>query len=237
MKDECVVVIGGSDGIGFRVAEMAAARGAKIIIGSRNKSAVDMAVSKLGPFAKGYVVDTSSVEALKLFFSRIDQIDHLFTPAATFSSGKMTEIADDVAESAIRSKFWGQYYTVKYASHLLSKSGSVTLMSGAASARPQLNTGATYAAANCAIEGLGRALAVELAPIRVNAVSPGTLDSPRWRRRPTERRERAFTSWQEATLLHRVGTVTEVAEAVLFLMGNKYMTGSTLFVDGGYAFR
>ncbi|WP_267888837.1 SDR family oxidoreductase [Streptomyces sp. NRRL F-5755] len=125
---------------------------------------------------------------------------------------------------------------VRHAAPRLSQDGSVVLMSGAASVRPA-GPAPAYVACNAAIEGLGRGLAVELAPIRVNVVSPGMIDGNLWSGRPADIREQAATHYREAALLNRLGTEPEVAETVLFLFTNGYMTGSTLYPDGGYALR
>jgi len=108
-------------------------------------------------------------------------------------------------------------------------------MSGAASVRP---IGApAYAACNSALEGLARGLALELAPIRVNCLSPGTTDSDLWRNRPDDIRNSAYDHWKTLCALKRPGTVEEQAQAALFLLDNGNMTGSTLYCDGGYTLR
>ncbi|MCP3801337.1 SDR family oxidoreductase [Allokutzneria sp. A3M-2-11 16] len=117
-----------------------------------------------------------------------------------------------------------------------SSDGSVVLMSGAASVRPPAAAPA-YVACNAAIEGLGRGLAVELAPVRVNVVAPGTIDGNLWAQRPAEVREAVFAQYGADSLLRRVGRESEVAEAVLFLFTNTFMTGSTIYPDGGYSLR
>src|SRR5690606_17801379 len=103
-------------------------------------------------------------------------------------------------------------------------------------ARP-LKGAAAYAACNSAIESLGRALALELAPVRVNTVSPGTIDGHLWRSRPDAVREPAFAHYASITALGRPGTEDEVADTVVFLMQNSFMTGTTLYPDGGYTLR
>lgn len=170
------------------------------------------------------------------FFEKIERVDHLFTPAASYTTGPMRQLSDADAESPFVSKFWGQYHAVKHAAPRLSPDGSVVLMAGAASVRPPAAAPA-YVACNAAIEGLGRGLAVELAPVRVNVVSPGTIDGNLWGGRPVDTREAAFAQYRRDTVLHRVGTESEVARTVLFLFANAFMTGSTLYPDGGYAFR
>ncbi|MET9418531.1 SDR family oxidoreductase [Streptomyces klenkii] len=231
-----VVIVGGGSGIGLEVARRAVAGGARVVIGGRTPEKLAAAADELGERARWGVVDTTSKESLAAFFGGIDRIDHLFTPAASYQVGPMRELTDSEAESPFVSKFWGQYHAVKHAAPRLTADASVVLMSGAASVRPPAAAPA-YVACNAAIEGLGRGLAVELAPVRVNVVSPGTVDGNLWAQRPAEVREASFGQYGRDALLRRPGTEGEVADAVLFLFTNTFMTGSTLYPDGGYALR
>lgn len=197
---------------------------------------MDKALALLGDSATGYLVDNTNKESIADFFKNISKFDYLFSPGASYSMGPITEISDEVAESPFKSKFWGQYWAVKHSVGKISEEGAIVLMSGAASVCPLSGT-AAYSACNGAIESLGKALATELAPVRVNVVSPGTINSALWQRRPAELREAAFKHYCSETLLERVGTVDEVASTVLFLLENTYMTGSTLYPDGGYVLR
>ncbi|GGX98479.1 SDR family oxidoreductase [Streptomyces hiroshimensis] len=231
-----VVIVGGGSGIGLEVARRAVAAGARVVLGGRNEEKLAAAAQSLGDRAGWAAVDTTDKESLARFFDGIDRIDHLFTPAASYRVGPMRELSDSDAESPFVSKFWGQYHAVKYAAPKLTADASVVLMSGAASVRPPAAAPA-YVACNAAIEGLGRGLAVELAPVRVNVVSPGTVDGNLWAQRPAEVREASFAQYGRDSLLHRPGTEGEIADAVLFLFTNTFMTGSTLYPDGGYALR
>jgi NAD(P)-dependent dehydrogenase (short-subunit alcohol dehydrogenase family) len=231
-----VVIIGGSSGIGFAVAQQLVKAGARVALGGRDLARLQHARQQLEGRATIAQVDLEDKASIARFFESVGAFDHLFAPGATYRYGDIQDIDDEVAESPFRSKFWGQYYAVRHALPYLEQDGSIVLMSGAAGARP-LGTASAYAACNSAIEGLGRALALELAPIRVNVVSPGTIDSALWQRRPTELREAAYRGYAEATALGRVGHVTEVADAVVYLFGNTYTTGSTLYPDGGYTLR
>ncbi len=236
MRKHRVAIIGGSSGIGLRVAERAIDLGADVVIGGRDAEKLQRAASKLGPASRALTVDNVDRDSLRRFFEQAGPINHLFTPGASYSRGRIDKASDEVAESSFRSKFWGQYYAVKHALPYLDTNGSITLMAGAYSVRPAAE-GAAYGACNAAIEGLGRALAVELAPIRVNVISPGTIDSDLWRRQPDAVREASFSSYGEAALLKRVGTTDEVAHTVIYLMENGFMNGSTLYPDGGFALR
>lgn len=235
-NNKIVIIIGGSSGIGFAVAKKVIAEGGQVIIGGRSLDKLEVSVRKLGSQAQGRHIDNSSKKSIEDFFNDMPKFDHLFTPGASYQYGPIEQISDEVAESPFRSKFWGQYWAVKFALNKLSQKGSVVLMSGAASVRP-VKFSATYAAANAAVEGLGRALALELSPIRVNTISPGTVDSDLWQNRPQELREQVYEGYGKANIIGRVASVEEIADAVCFLMRNTNITGNTLFADGGYALR
>jgi NAD(P)-dependent dehydrogenase (short-subunit alcohol dehydrogenase family) len=235
-KSKIAVIVGGTSGIGFKVAENVIQEGGIVIIGSRSKEKLEKSLTKLGPNAQGFQIDNKDKASIESFFDKIERLDYLFTPGATYSYGAIDQITDEIAESPFKSKFWGQYYAVKHAIPKLSQEGAIVLMSGAASIRP-LNFSATYAACNSAIEGLGRALAVELSPIRVNTISPGTVDSELWRNKPEQLRNQVYEFYSKLNITGKVSTVEEVAEAVCFLLKNPSMTGSTLFTDGGYTMR
>ncbi|MFJ3667065.1 SDR family oxidoreductase [Streptomyces sp. NPDC090106] len=233
-----VVLIGGGSGIGLRVAHHAVAAGAHVVLGGRTEDRLARAADELGggDAVRWRTVDVTDEESLAALFAEVDRVDHLFTTAATYRVGPLRELDARDAESPFTSKFWGQYHAVRHAAPKLSGDASVVLMAGAAGARPP-GPAPAYAACNAAIEGLGRGLAVELAPVRVNVVSPGTVDGHLWAGRPAADRDAAFAQYERDTVLHRTGTEDEIAHAVLFLFTNGYTTGSTLYPDGGYTFR
>jgi NAD(P)-dependent dehydrogenase (short-subunit alcohol dehydrogenase family) len=234
LEDRTVVIIGGGSGIGREVARRAALDGAKVHLGGRTPEKLAAAAEPLG--ATWQVVDNTDQDSLAAFFGALDRVDHLFTPGASYVVGPLRELSDEDAASPFETKFWGQYHAVKHAVPRLAPDASIVLMSGAASVRPP-GAAPAYVACNAAIEGLGRGLAVELAPVRVNVVAPGTIDGNLWAGRPAEVREASFAQYSRDSLLHRVGREAEVADAVLYLFGNSYTTGSTLYPDGGYALR
>ncbi|MFF4698484.1 SDR family oxidoreductase [Streptomyces chattanoogensis] len=236
LQGRTVVLIGGGSGIGLRVAHRAAAAGARVVLGGRTPERLAAAAEQVGEAATWRTVDVTDRDSLSGFFAELDRVDHLFTSAASYQVGTMLKLSDEDAESPFVSKFWGQYHAVRLAAPKMAADGSVVLMSGAAGARPPAPAPA-YAACNAAIEGLGRGLALELAPVRVNVVSPGTVDGDLWARRPAEDREGAFAQYRRDTVLHRLGTEDEIAHAVMFLFANGFTTGSTLYPDGGYTLR
>lgn len=228
-------IIGGTSGIGFALAQKLVARGERVLIGGRSERKLAQALERLGPQASGRVVDITDRASLRIFFDGIRALSGLFTPAASYSTGHFRDGDSATSEGLFQAKFWAQYWAVYEALPHLSENASVVLMSGAASARP---IGApAYAACNAALEGLARGLAVELRPVRVNCLSPGTTDSELWRNREAAQRDAAYDYWNSVTLVQRPGTVEEQADAALFLLENKNMTGSTLYCDGGYTLK
>lgn len=232
LKGSRIVIIGGSSGIGFATAEQAIEQGAHVIIAGRSKEKLMVAQEVINnKHLQTFVLDNQDTNQLQDFFKKVGNFDHLFTPGASYTLGPITA-TNDIAESSFIGKFWPQYYAVKYAIPFLSNSGSIVLMSGAFSQRP-LKGAPAYGACNGAIESLGKALAVELAPIRVNVVSPGTI---RREHEQNENRLTAYEAYKSLSLVKRPGHNDEIAHTVLYLMQNSFTTGNVLFPDGGYTY-
>ncbi|SHQ40643.1 SDR family oxidoreductase [Mycobacteroides abscessus] len=231
-----VVLIGGGTGIGLSVARLVTAAGGDVVLGGRTPATLAVAAEELGGKARWHLVDTAHQASIDAFFDQIEVLHGLFTTAATYVTGSIAALSVEQAATPFESKFWGQYRVVKSALPKLSSDASVVLMSGAASVRPA-GSAPAYVAANAAIEGLARGLAHELAPIRVNALSPGTVDGHLWNQRPPEIRRQAFEHIAAAATLRRPVTEGEVAQAAVYLLLNSATTGSTLYTDGGYALR
>lgn len=234
-KAKTYAIIGGTSGMGFSLAQRLVERGDHVLIGSRNAGRLEAAARQLGPRATTRTVDMEDRASLADYFSGQEDLAGLFTPGASYRTASFRQADTDTAESPFRAKFWGQYWAVHTALPHLAKDAAIVLMSGAASVRPLGNP--AYSACNAAIEGLARALAVELRPIRVNCLSPGTIDSELWRNRDASIREPVFDGWTSLTLNGKVGSVDDAASAALFLLDNGNMTGSTLYNDGGYTMR
>ncbi len=233
-SNRTLVVIGGSSGIGLRLAIRAAAAGARVVIGARDPLRLQQATERIGHGAEGWTVDACDRNSLQAFFAHLSRVDLLFTPGASYQVGPFANEDAALAESPFKGKFWPQYWAVHAALPLLAADAAIVLVAGAAGARP-IKGGTAYAACNAAIEGLGRGLATELAPRRVNVISPGTLDGELWRSRNAAQREAAFDHARVNTLLGREGAVDDAADAAFYLLANGYTTGSTLYPDGGYS--
>ena len=234
-KAKRYAVIGGTSGMGLRLAQRLVERGDRVLIGGRNSDRLEAAARQLGPLATACSVDSGDRASLAAFFAGQEELAGLFTPGATYRTASFREADAETAESPFRAKLWGQYWAVHTALPYFSKDAAIVLMSGAASVRPLGNP--AYSACNAAIEGLARALAVELRPIRVNCLSPGTIDSNLWRNRDASFREPVFDGWRALTLTGEVGTVDDAVGAALFQLDNGNVNGSTLYSDGGYTMR
>ncbi|GAA2345675.1 SDR family oxidoreductase [Streptomyces violaceusniger] len=233
LQGQRIVVIGGTSGIGLAVAEAAAREGADVVVASRRQESVDAALKRLPEGAGGLTLDATDEDAVRAFFERVGAFDHLvYTAGEALLMESMAE--SDLARSKrfLDTRLWGAYSAVKHGAALIRKGGSVVLTTGSASRRPL--PGTTVAASLLgAMESLTRALALELAPIRVNVVSPGVVRTDLWREMSEEDRGGLFDSTAASLPVGRVGTPEDVAEAYLYLMRGGYSTGSVVDVNGG----
>jgi len=168
-----VVVVGGSSGIGLSTAELAKREGAEVIIASRNAERLNAVAATLG--ATAIAADVTSDKSVEDLFRACGVVDHVVATAAQLKTGPFKTVAMEDVRGTMESKFWGAWRVARSAQ--IRPGGSLTLVSGFLSIRPRPNS-AIVGAANGAIESLARSLALELAPVRVNAVSPGIIDTP-----------------------------------------------------------
>jgi NAD(P)-dependent dehydrogenase (short-subunit alcohol dehydrogenase family) len=228
-----VVIVGGSSGIGLAVAEKVALQGAEVVIVSSNAERVQEAIKSIGGEARGRAVDVSDEKAVESFFTNIGAFDHLVFTAG--DSLQLHELADTDLKQARRAfelRYWSALATVKYGSPQIRNGGSIVLTTGVAGRRP--HSGWVIAASVCGtIEALTRALAIELAPIRVNAVSPGVVRTNLWQNMSSSEREQLYESVSKRLPVGRVGEAHDIAQAFLFLMQEGFGTGQTVVVDGG----
>ncbi|WP_435136948.1 SDR family oxidoreductase [Actinacidiphila sp. bgisy144] len=224
-----VLVAGGTSGVGLATAKEFAALGAEVTVVSRSKERVDAAVAEVGGRCRGEVLDLRDADAVAEFCATAE-FDHAVSSTAGAARGRADDLPLAAARAAMDSKFWSAYHLAR--SVRLRPGGSLTLVTGHLSVRPG-PASALQSAVNGALEALVRALALELAPIRVNAVSPGVLRTPLWDSLPEEERTRMFTSAAQRLPAGRAGEASDVADAIAFLTGNGYTTGATVVVDGG----
>jgi len=233
LQNKRVVVLGGSSGIGLAVAEQAASQGAKVVIASRQPERVQKAIESVGGEVEGLAVDVSDEEAIVSFFAKLGPFDHLvFTAGDSLHLHDLANTDLKQARHAFELRYWAALAAVKYGSPHIRKDGSIVLTTGVAGQRP--HKGWVVAASVCGtVEALTRALAVELAPIRVNAVSPGVVRTNLWQSMSADDREHLYESVGKSLPVGRVGEPYDIAQAYLFLMQEGFGTGQTVVVDGG----
>lgn len=233
MQNKKIVIIGGSSGIGLETAKQVISLGAEVVIASRSEDKLHKAKEMLGPRAAIYVLDTSDEQQVKSFFEKVGPYDHLIVSAAETSGGSFLQLETDQARKLFENKFWGQYYAAKYGASQLSTEGSITLFSGVVAYKPMIGSSA-LGAVNAAVSNLGQTLALELAPIRVNVVSPGIIDTPSRSKMPENTRNQFYDTVAHKLPVKRVGLAEDVARGVIYLIQNQFVTGTVLHVDGGH---
>jgi NAD(P)-dependent dehydrogenase (short-subunit alcohol dehydrogenase family) len=233
LRNKRVVILGGSSGIGLAVAEQAASQGAEIVIASSNSERVQRAVESVGGNTQGQALDLSDEQAVETLFTKLGAFDHLlFTAGDTLHLQDLATTDLKHARRAFELRYWAALAAVKYGSKNIRKGGSIVLTTGVAGQRPR--KGWVVASSVCGtIEALTRALALELAPIRVNAVSPGVVRTNLWQNMTAAEREQLYESVGNSLPVGRVGEPRDIAQAYLFLMQEGFSTGQTLVVDGG----
>ena len=168
LAGKTVVVVGGSSGIGLSTAETAKREGAEVVIASRSAEKLKAATDRLG--VKGIQADVTSDDSIANLFRQCGPVDHVVVTAAQLKTGPFKTVAMDDVRATMEGKFWGAWRCARSAD--IKPGGSLTLVSGFLSIRPRPNS-AIVGAANGALELLTRSLALDLAPVRVNCVSPG----------------------------------------------------------------
>jgi NAD(P)-dependent dehydrogenase (short-subunit alcohol dehydrogenase family) len=232
LKDKRVLVLGGSSGIGLASARAALAAGGHVTIASRSEDKLAAAKAGIGDGAESVVLDTRNRADVEAFFEQAGAWDHVVISAASTPSGPIRGLSLDDARVAMESKFWGAYQVARAAQ--IVPGGSLTFVSGFLSVRPSASS-VLQGAINAALEALARGLALELAPVRVNAVSPGLIETPLWSGMDAEKRRVMFEGAAGRLPARRVGQPEDIANAVMFLLTTPFATGSTVRVDGGGA--
>lgn len=226
-----VVVLGGTSGIGLATASAALREGAQVVVTGRSAEKLESAGKTLGAGAECRSLDAADEAGTQALFASYPSIDHVFiTAGALVPDPKLSGNTDDFRPS-LDTRFWGAVYAAKHAAPKM-KRGSITFMSGTAGMRP-LPGASIGSASTAAVESLARALAVDLAPIRVNAIRPGFVDTPMLDGVLGEDKDKILSEFAKKLPVGRIGTSEELADAVLFLMKNGFVTGIALTVDGG----
>jgi NAD(P)-dependent dehydrogenase (short-subunit alcohol dehydrogenase family) len=230
LDGKTVLVLGGSSGIGLATARQAVASGARVTIASRSAAKLDAAAREIGSGVATRTIDAGDDASVAAFFGDGPAWDHVVASVGLGGRGRIQDLAMADAHTAMNGKFWA-YFRIARAARIAA-GGSLTLVTGGLGHKPA--PGAALASAiNAAIEGLTRGLAIDFAPVRVNAVCPGMIKTPLWDRMTHADREAMYARATATLPARRVGEPQDVAQAILFLINNPYATGSVLVIDGG----
>lgn len=232
LNDQRVVIFGGTSGIGLAAAIQAKAAGASVIVIGSNAERAQQAAEQHG-LAGWRCADVTRSETIYAALADIERVDHLVLLAGSFVAGRVLEADVDDLRRAFEERIWASIHAIRALGDRLSKSGSVTFISGSLSDRPNAYGTAVLAAASAAMEAMARGMALELAPVRVNTLSPGPINTPILSKALGEGRDAFVASLEQALPLHRLGSAEEAGHAVVFLMANTFMNGAVLNIDGG----
>jgi NAD(P)-dependent dehydrogenase (short-subunit alcohol dehydrogenase family) len=233
MKDARIVIFGGSSGIGLATARLLAQRGAEIWITGRDASKLDTAEKIIGTPVHRRAVDGTNRSQVDAFFAGVSHFDHLIlTLSGGDGAGPFSDLDFTALRNGFDAKFWPHLNTAQAALKWLRPGGSITFVTAASAGGHRPGT-AGLAAINGALNAVVPVLAVELKPLRINAVSPGVIDTAWWDKWPTEQKAALFADLAASSPVGRVGRAEDVADAIAFLVGNGFVTGQILQCDGG----
>lgn len=230
LTDSKVLVIGRPSGIARAIALAASAEGAHVIVAGRNAGALtDAYASDAIAIETVDVTDQNSIVALA---GRLGTVDHVVSTASARARGEIGDLTAEALALSFATKATGPLLLAKHLAPIMPATGSFVLFSGVTAVRPSIGMLAV-SATNGAVDALTRGLAVELAPIRVNAIAPGTIDTGAYDGLGADRKEALFARRRAAVPAGRIGRPEDVAQAVLFALNADFVTGATIPVDGG----
>lgn len=233
LSDSTIVLVGGTSGFGLEIARRAATQGARLVLVGRDEAKMHDVVASFGSTVPvtGYATDASDPDAARDLFERIGAFDHLVSTAGGAMGGGFLSAPVEEIHQTVEGKLFANLTIARAAAPSIQAGGSLTLTAGAGGT-PESASGAIIG--NQAISTMVRGLAVELAPeVRVNAVAPAWTPTPLWRDVPAEELDATRRRMAASFPLRRTATIGEVADAYLFLMTATFVTGQTLYVDGG----
>lgn len=228
-----ILIIGGTSGMGLASARRLVEAGADVIVSGRDTARLDAAVTSLGGSAAGIAADVTDRTSLEALMHRIGRLDHLVLAAAGAAAwGPFAQLPVEAVRTALNIKLLGYWQSLQAALPILRRDGSVVFMTGAAS-RVAMNGTAGLAAVNGGITQMAHTLAKELAPLRVNVVSPGLVDTPAYDGLPAEAKSGMFAAAAKSLPVGRTGVPDDIAQCVEMLLSNTFATGMLLDIDGG----
>jgi len=227
-----IVIMGGTSGMGLAAARQLASLGASVVVTGRDRDRAAK-VRQESPELAVEIVDATSADALDRFYQSQGPIDDLvLCVSGAKGAGPFAELGSVELHEGFQQKFFAQFHAAQKALPFLRKKSSITFVS-AISARAANPGTAGLAAINGAIEAMVKPLARELKPLRVNAVSPGVVETPWWDKLPLDVRDTLLTQAASASLVGRNGTPQELGNAIAFMVTNEFVNGTVLKIDGG----
>ena len=229
---DTVVVIGGGSGMGLAVARRCLADGARVVIAGRSAERLARARAELDRVETA-TVDLGDQAGVARLFDHVGALRHLVVTAGDLPYGPVSTLTEDALMRGVRSKILGPFFAAQHAAPRMGAGGSITFTSGIAAYRP-IPGGSVAAAVNGAIDSMVRAFALELAPVRVNAVSPGWVDTPIWDTLATPQAKRMrFAEMGSRLPGGRIATPDDIANAIVYVMNDAFVTSTVLHAEGG----
>jgi NAD(P)-dependent dehydrogenase (short-subunit alcohol dehydrogenase family) len=230
LQDKTVVVVGRGSGIARAVTQLARFEGARVIVAGRDNATLAAAYDDPGIQAETVdITDDASIAALA---DRVGTVDHVVSTASARARGNLADLQRDDLRLSFDTKVIGPTMLAKHFAPRMNPNGSLVLFSGVHAFKAKVGY-LGVAITNGAVDFLTRSLALELAPIRVNAISPGVIDTGAWDAMGEDGKRDYFEHISARNPVRRIGTVDDIANAVLFAMTNTFLTGMTIQVDGG----
>jgi NAD(P)-dependent dehydrogenase (short-subunit alcohol dehydrogenase family) len=231
LKDQTVLVIGRGSGLARAIALAAQDAGAQVVAAGRGQEALAAAYAG-EPGVSVETVDVTDEASIAALGERLGTVDHVVSTASARVRGLIADLDRDAIRLSFDTKVIGPLMLAKHLAPRMNPGGSFVIFSGVAAAKIAVGT-LGVAITNAAADTLARSLALELAPIRVNAISPGVIDTGAWDALGEEGKARYFADISARNPARRIGTPEDIAQAVVFAMTNTFLTGQTLHIDGG----
>lgn len=231
LRDQTVLVVGRGGGLAQAISLAARDAGAQVVAAGRNQAGLD-AVYASEPGISTETVDLTDEASIAALGKRLGTVGHVVSTASARARGRVPDLERDAVRRSFDTKVIGPLLLAKHLAPRMTDGGSFVIFSGAAATKITVGTLAV-AITNAAADTLARSLALELAPIRVNAISPGVIDTSAWDGLGEQGKADYFAEMTQRNPARRIGTPADVAQAVVFAMTNTFLTGQTLHIDGG----
>ena len=231
LQGQRVLVVGRGSGIARAVTLASRDAGAMVVAAGRDKDS--LAAAYAGEPAIGITtVDLTDEASIAALGEHLGRVDHVVSTASARARGRLAELGRDAIRLSFDTKVIGPLLLAKHLAPRMDESGSFVIFSGVAAAKIAVGT-LGVAITNGAADVLARSLALELAPIRVNAISPGVIDTGAWDALGAQGKADYFAGMSARNPARRIGTADDIANGVLFAMTSTFLTGQTLHIDGG----